>query len=68
MLGVVGVACDLIVCPILSPKPVGIPEPEGLVCMITLGSLWDNYDWQLDITELARLVSGCNDPLAVQEQ
>ena len=50
ILVVVGVACALKVCPIIRPKPVGLPEPAGLVCTITLGACWNTYKWQIDMS------------------
>ena len=65
MLGVIVVACALKVPPILRPKPVGIPEPAGRVCTITLGDLWDTYDWQLDMDALSRIGIGYDELLDV---
>ena len=67
-LGVVGVACALKVFPIICPKPVGLPEPAGVVCTITLGACWDTYDWQLEIAALSRLVIGHDELLDVRAQ
>ena len=68
ILGVVGVACDLKVFPIIRPKPVGLPEPGGVVFTITLGGRWDTYDWQPDMDALSRLSIGYNELLAVRAQ
>ena len=53
------------VCPILCPKPAGLPEPAGLVCTITLRSRWDTYNWQLEMSALPRRRIGCNELLDV---
>ena len=66
ILVVVGVACALNVFLILRPKPVGLPEPAGLVCTITLGGCWDIYDYQLDMAALSRIGIGYDEMLAVQ--
>ena len=66
ILGVVGFACALKVCPIIRPKPVGLPEPTGLVCTITLGGRWDTYDCQIDMSALSRLGIGYDELLAVR--
>ena len=68
VLGVVEFACALRVFPILCPKPVGIPEPAGLACTITLGARWDTYDWQIEMAALSNLGIGCNERLAVRAQ
>ena len=46
-------------------KPVGIPEPVGLVCTITLGDFWDIYNWLLEMDELSRFGIGYDETLAV---
>ena len=68
ILGVVGVACALKVFPILRPKTVGLLEPVGLMCTITLGALWGTYDWHLEMAALSRLRIGYYDLLAVRAQ
>ena len=68
MLVFVGVACALRVCPILGPKPVGLPEPLRLVCTITLGARWYTEDWQLEMNALSRIGIGCDEHLAVRAQ
>ena len=66
MLGVIRVACALKVFPIISPKPLGLPESAGLVCTITLESRWDTYNWQLAMAALSRLEIGHNELLDVR--
>ena len=68
MLGFVGVACDLKVFLIIRPKPVGLPEPAGLVCTITPGARWDIYDFQIEMAALSRLGIRYDELLAVRAQ
>ena len=68
MLGVVGVVCALKVCPILCPKPVGLPKPVGVVCTMTLGARCYTYDWKIEMATLSRLGVGCDELLAVRVQ
>ena len=68
ILGVVGVACALKVCPILRPKTVGLPEPAGLMCTITLESQWDTDNLQIDMAALSRLGIRYDQLLAVLAQ
>ena len=68
MLGVVGFAYALNVYPIIRSKLVGMTEPEGLVCTITLGDRWDNYDWKLEMDALPRRGIWCDYLLGVLAQ
>ena len=68
MLVFVGFACDLIVCPILLQKPVGLTKPVGLLCTITQGASWDTYYCQLDMAALLRLGIEYDELLAVRTQ
>ena len=52
ILGVVGVVCAIKLFPVLCPKQVGLPEPAGIVCAITLGARWGTYNWQLKMAVL----------------
>ena len=67
-MGVVGVACAINFFLNLRPKPVGLPEPLGMVCAIAVGALWDTLDWQLEMDVLSRLGIGCNEILDVWAQ
>ena len=68
ILSVVGFAYVLKVFLILRQKPIGLPEPGGMVCTITLVGHWDTYDWQLDMAALSRIRIGCGEPLSVWSQ